>query len=208
MQKISKKLLLLAFIIGSIYPQSNPDLLPSSVLAFPFGNDSYVKKIYMGKDKMSIWSQKKINAWVQSRGFEVTQDSPEGGFRFRRGAVFHSPGLGFVLTAPISARADWQKFGWKLVLDFGFFHANPEEVENDEVLSNSFRFYQNILRFEVWIDNIYYKTIETGYGISMKSPVIIEIPYLHDDSGTVRVELRMKNHPYNFGILYDAFLSL
>ncbi|MDH4262556.1 MAG: hypothetical protein OEV78_05855 [Spirochaetia bacterium] len=191
-------------IYGQINSEINDDILPESVLAFPFGNEDYKHKITYGLENAVIWSEKKIMAWCTAQGFSVTEDQPDGGYQYRRGIIFHPPGLGFNLTSSISQRGDDQRNGWKLVLDLGAFYSPPFE----ETLSTDFKHYENILRYEIWIDNIYYKTVEIGYGVSLKTPLTIEIPYIRDTSGVVRVELRMKNHPSNFGILYDAYLTL
>jgi hypothetical protein len=184
--------------------QVNDDILPENVLAFPFGSEDYRHKITSGLEKATIWSEKKITAWAAGQGFTVTQDQPDGGYQFHYGIVFHPPGLGFTLVTPVSPRGDEQRHGWKLVLDLGAFFSPPFE----DTLSTDFKHYENILRYEIWIDNIYYQTVEMGYGVSIKTPLSIEIPYVRDPSREVRVELRMKNHPTNFGILYDAYLTL
>ena len=191
-------------IYGQIHDQIYDDTLPENVLSFPFGSEDYRHKITYGLDNSVVWSEKKIMAWATAQGFSVTEDQPDGGYQYRRGIIFHSPGLGFNLITSVSQRGDNQRNGWKLVLDLGVFYSPPFE----DTLSTDFKHYENILRYEVWIDNIYYKTVEIGYGVSLKSPLTIEIPYIRDSSGVVRVELRMKNHPTNFGILYDAFLTL
>lgn len=204
--KINIKLLIIisGLTISGVHAQSEPDILPESVLAFPFGSEDYKKRIEGGLEKAFIWSEKKLMAWTQGQGFMVTKDHPDGGVQYHRGIIFHPPGLDFVLKTPISPRGDKQQYGWKLVLDLGVFHAHPFE----EALSTDFKYYENIIRYEIYIDNIYYKTVEIGYGISLESPVNIEIPYVRDLSGLVHISLRMKYHPANFGILYDAFLTL
>ncbi|MDH4198917.1 MAG: hypothetical protein OEV66_00910 [Spirochaetia bacterium] len=207
MRKTLFKGLLFLFSCTAIFSQQSgivQEVLPENVLAFPFGSEDYKSKIYMGLESSRIWSQEKIASWAQSNGFSVTQDAPDGGYQYQRGIIFHSPGLGFVLSAPVTMRGERQSRGWKLALDFGFLFSSPDE----EVLSSDFKYYQNILRFEIWIDKIYFQTIEIGYGVTRSLPVEIEIPYIHDESGKLNIELRMKNHPANFGILYDAFLTL
>ena len=207
MQKLLIAIFLILMGVASISgedDQPDEDILPENVLAFPFGSEDYKRKIEEGLGKSFIWSEKKIMAWAQGQGFTITEDSPDGGYQYNRGIVFHAPGLNFVLTAPMSPRGDQQPFGWKLILDFGVFYSHPFE----ENLSTDFKNYRNILRYEIWIDDIYYQTIEIGYGINVKSPISIEIPYIRDPSGQIHVNIRMKNHPANFGILYDAFLSL
>jgi len=197
--------LILISISGlNLYSQVDPDILPEHVLAFPFGSEDYRQKITSDQEKATIWSEEKIMAWAKGQGFTVTTDQPDGGYQFRRGIVFHPPGLGFNLSTHLSPRGDQQRYGWKLVLDFGVFYPTPFE----ETLSTDFKYYENIIRYEIWIDNIYFQTVEMGYGITMKTPLVINIPYIRDDSGQVRIELRMKNHPDNFGILYDAYLTL
>jgi len=193
----------ITFWAYNLYPQEeDQDILPEFVLAFPFGSNDYKHKIHEGLENSVIWSEQKIAAWAQSKGFLATPDHSDGGYQYRRGMVFHSPGLSFMLKTPLSAEGVAQAYGWQLILDCGVFYSNPFE----EVLSSNFKFYENILRYEVWIDNIYYQTIEMGYGVTVRSPISISIPLVRDTSGVVSVELRMKNHPANFGIIYDAFL--
>jgi len=184
--------------------ESQEYALPENVFAFPFGSEDYRHKVNYGLDKATVWSEKKITSWSAGLGFSVTPDQPDGGYQFRRGIVFHPPGLGFTLSTPVSPRAERQRYGWKLVLDLGVFYSPPFE----ETLSTDFKHYENILRYEVWIDGLYYQTVEIGFGVSSKTPLTIEIPFVRDEDGLVRIELRMKNHPGNFGILYDACLAL
>lgn len=198
-------LVLLMFLTAyRINAQIDEEILPENVFAFPFGSEDYRHKVIYGLENSTIWSENKIKAWSEAQGFSVTEDQPDGGYQYRRGIVFHPPGLGFTLSTPVSQRAQLQRYGWKLVLDLGVFYSPPFE----DTLSTDFKHYENILRYEIWIDNLYFQTVEIGYGVSVKTPVVIEVPYVRDPDGQVRIELRMKNHPSNFGILYDAFLAL
>jgi hypothetical protein len=203
-----KKSVFLIFLflgVGRVlWPQAEPDLLPLNLLAFPFGSQDYLQKITTNPEYLKVWSEKRIMAWAQEQGFFITEDSPEGGYQYKRGLIVKSPGLDFVLSAPVTARAESQAYGWKLVLDLGALYSPSFENR----LTSNFNNYENILRYDIYIDDIYYKTIEMGYGISSPTPVIIEIPYIRDISGNVYVSIKLKNHPANFAVIYDAFLTL
>ena len=177
--------------------------LPQDVLAFPYASEDYKSKIVNVEDTQ-IWSQKKLNKWAHSQGFLITEDSDDGGYQFGRGLVFYSPGISFRLVKRVDHRAGDHDFGWTLVLDMALIH----QKKIRSMAYNKRFIYKNILRYEVWIDGIYYKTIEVGYNQTNRSPVKIHIPYIRDESGNVAIQIKMKNNPRNFGILYDAYLKL
>jgi len=177
--------------------------LPGDVLAFPFASDDYINKIF-NVEGTQIWSQKRLNKWAHAQGFDITEDSDDGGYQFGRALVFYSPGITFRLVKRVDHRAGDHDFGWTLVLDMALIHQKKIQSMG---YSDKYT-YKNILRYEVWIDEIYYRTIEIGYNQSTRSPVKIHIPYIRDESGNVTIQIKMKNNPRNFGILYDAYLKL
>jgi len=179
------------------------ETLPSTVIAFPFGIEDYKSKI-IEVGNYYIWSSKKLESWADAQGYKITTDSPVGGYQYNRGLVFFSPGLIFQLKKHVNQRATDRNSGWTLVLDMGMIRKKTLlETQNISNIG-----YENIIRYEIFIDGIFYKKVEIGYNQNEKSPIRIHIPYIRDDEGDVTVELRLKNHPKNFGILYDAFLEL
>lgn len=174
--------------------------MPDDVLCFPSFSQDYIRKIESPVGHYEIWSEKAITRWAHAQGFSVSPDHTDGGYQYKYGMIFYSPGLTFHLSIPKSSLS---LHGWKLILDMGFLR----ESARIQQLSNDFHNYENILRYEVYIDGIKYQTIELGYGISRTSPMEIPIPYIRNKSGKVTVQIKLANHPHNFAILYDAFLT-
>ena len=181
-----------------------PSDLPGHLLAFPFGSDDYQNKIVNIGPEAVIWTQRKISTWARGQGFSITQDSPDGGYQFGRALLFYPPGIEFNLRAATTEKGEYHAHGWFLVLDMGFLL--PQRGLRR--LSSDFRYYENILRYEILIDHIVYKTVEIGYGVTEPAPIQIAIPYIRDRAGNVKIEIRMKNHPNLFGIIYDAYLTM
>lgn len=183
---------------------ANENRMPNDVLCFPPFTQDYLRKIYGHNGHYEIWSQRQISRWAQAQGFRITTDKSNGGYRFQYAMVFYAPGLHFQLVTPADANGDKPSpFGWKLTLDMGFLEAAPKQ----KILSSDFKFYQNILRYKIIIDGIEYRTIEIGFGKTSVSPITIAIPYIRNKEGKVNVEIRLANHPSNFAVLYDAYLS-
>lgn len=221
MKKFSLRLALAFFLAlsFSIWPQGLPSspsgpalsleeeddfTLPDYLLAFPFGSRDHERKIIKSGPDPVIWTQRKVNSWARGQGFAISQDSPDGGYRFGRAMLFYPPGVTFTLRASITEKADYSAHGWFLVLDMGFLQSE----KSLKILSSDFRYYENILRYEILIDHISYKTVEIGYGVTELSPIRIAIPYIRDRAGNVLIEIRMKNHPNLFGVIYDAYLTM
>lgn len=182
----------------SLDTYTNPDKnsLPAEILAFPDFTTDYEKKIRQGN--YQVWSERKIVAWARGQGFIMNSDSDSGGLQFKQGAVFLPPGLSFSLYRPTTEKGANNSTGWSLVLDLGM--VSPETL--DQNLE-----FQNILRYEIFIDSELFLSAESGYGKGQESPVVIQIPYIRDTEGKVSIEIRIKNHPRHFGVLYDARLE-
>jgi len=179
--------------------------LPDSILVFPAGSADYERKV-SGKENSAnyVWSQQKISSWAHAQGFDITEDSPAGGYQYNRGLVFYPPGVRFTLQTPVGMRADKQSYGWTLYLDMGFL----KKLQRSKELSTDFKYYSNILRYDILVDGIKYKSVEIGFNHTVESPLKIYIPYVRDPSGSLVVEIVMKNHPDQFAVLYDAFLAI
>lgn len=174
--------------------------MPDDVLCFPSFSQDYRRKIESPIGHYEIWNEKAITRWAHAQGFSVSQDHADGGYQYKYGMIFYAPGLTFHLSVPKSSLS---LYGWKLILDMGFL----QQSSRTQRLSNDFHNYENILRYNIYIDGIKYKTIEIGYGVSLNSPLEIPIPYIRNKSGKVTVRIELANHPNNFAILYDAFLA-
>jgi len=178
--------------------------LPPHLIAFPEGDESYLSRINFNGQEPVVWSVRKLEAWAQAQGYSITSDSSEGGYQFGRGLVFRSPGISYRLTAPVTARGVRQRYGWTLVIDMGLL----KPAQKSRILSSDYSYYPNILRYDIYVDRVFQKTIEIGYGVTEKSPVKIYIPYIRSSSKTVLVEIRLNNHPANFAVLYDSYLTI
>ena len=174
--------------------------LPKHVLVFPKLSADHRHKILASSGVYKIWEQKKINAWAKSQGFDVTQDTPADNWQFRRAAVFQPPGMQFQLQIDTTEKQN--RLGWVLFLDMGFLKKDT----NKAVISTNFKNYSNILRYEIFIDYIHFKTIEIGYGKTLASPLKLRLPFVRDRDGRILIDIKLANHADNFGILYDAFL--
>ena len=178
-------------------------VLSPRVLAFPEKNNDYKNKIIDESGSYEIWHEKKIKSWAQSQGFLVTENSPIGRVQFSRGIIFKPPGLFFKLGIDAYNASDEYRLGWILNLDMGFFR----EDQNKDVISTNFKFYDNFIRYEIFINDIHFKNIEIGYGKTIESPIQLRIPFIRNKEGRVIVKIQIANRPDNFGILYDASLS-
>ncbi len=185
------------------YPAMEPDVrLNDDVIAFPFNNEQYLQKMVYISQEHYVWTQKRLQSWARGQGFLVTNDSEAGGFRYGRALLFYAPGFAFRLKAPVPETGEMTPYGWELVLDMALLRAD----ERGKRLSTDFAFYENILRYEIYIDHIHFKTVEIGYGKTESSPIILPVPYVRDADGQILVEIKIKNHPNAFGIIYDAFI--
>ena len=176
--------------------------LPAHVLAFPEGSYDHERKIFTNSGPYEIWSENKIYSWAKSQGVSVTADSDTAGLKFRRGIIFKPPGLFFELGIGEDEISEKDRLGWSLNLDMGFF----KEDLNKESIRTNFKNYDNLIRYEVFVNGIPFKTIEIGYGRMVSSPVKIRIPFIRNSEGKVIVKIKLSNRVDNFGILYDAFL--
>lgn len=177
--------------------------LPADVLAFaPFGKE-YEKRIESSSGSYRIYSQTRLNEWALAQGFEVQPDNNAGGWQYKRAGVFRAPGVFFSLYLPEHAVQARLQTGWKLVIDAGFL----KPTARPELLSSDYKFYENILRADIFIDGIFYETVETGFGRTNRGLLVYHLPFVRDPAGKVNVEVRLANHPSNFFILYDAFLT-
>ncbi|MDH5716528.1 MAG: hypothetical protein OEZ22_02695 [Spirochaetia bacterium] len=185
------------------YPQLE-DVNPQAadVLSFPHFSMDYKYKINTPEKKYEIFSEKKIIDWARAQGFMITRDHNLNGLNYKRGAVFFPPGLSFNLYVPKNDFDDIVPFGWTLVIDMGFL----KSMDKIETLSSDFLYYQNILRYDIYIDNIHYKTIEIGYGKTQPSLIQISIPFIRDKEGKILVDIKIPNTHNSFGVLYDAIL--
>ncbi len=178
-------------------------LLSSHVFAFPKKNNDYENKIIGESGSYEIWHEKKIKSWAQSQGFLITENSPTNDLQFSRGIIFKPPGLFFELGIDAHNTSNEYRLGWILNLDMGFFL----EDQNKDVISTNFKFYDNLIQYEIFVNDIHFKSIEIGYGRTTTSPVQLRIPFIRNREGKVIVKIKIANRPDNFGILYDASLS-
>jgi hypothetical protein len=174
--------------------------LPPEVLAFPDFTENYKTRIVSGD--YEIWSEEKLARWASAQGLSVSQDSNAGGLNYHRAAIIAAPGLTFQLRRPVTEKGSEFANGWYLLLDLASIRGR-----DGNPLQSSHNLYANLLECEVFIDGIWYKTIRQGAGISIKSPLKIQIPHIRSSEGTVTVSLRLANHPRNFLFLYDAHLA-
>ncbi len=177
--------------------------LPLHILAFPINTNNYLKKILENSGSYEIWNLKKISSWTQSQGFLITQDSPLNNLQFNRGIIFKPPGLFFELNIEAHINSPEDRLGWILNLDMGFF----KEDRNKEIISTNFKNYENLICYEIFINEIHFRTIEIGYGKTHISPIKLRIPFIRNREGKIIVKIKMTNRPDNFGILYDASLT-
>lgn len=178
--------------------------MPNEALVFPSFSQDYLRKLKTPQGHYEIWSEQAIVDWAHAQGFSVTRDHPAGGYQYKFGAIFYAPGLEFYLATPKNSLGEpASPVGWSLVLDLGVLRSSNRL----EKLSSDFHNYNNILRYTIYIEGIEYRTIEFGYGKTVTSPVEIPIPFIRNTSGRLKIEIKLANHPTNFGILYDAFLK-
>lgn len=180
-------------------PALNP--LPPEALAFPEFSENYKLKITHGD--YEIWSEEKLRRWVSAQGLSVTRDNPGAGLAYGRVAVVTAPGLKFSLRRPVTEKGSEFANGWKLNLDIAAISGR-----DGRPLSEMGNQYNNLLVCDIFIDNVWYKTVKQGAGTgAVTSPVQIQIPHIRSGEGKVEVYLKLANHPRNFLFLYDAYLS-
>ena len=190
------------FVSGFDRLEKNPklDLLAPEVLAFPDFTESYRLKVIEGN--FEIWSENRLQRWASAQGLRVTGDHYGGGLQFKRAAVIGAPGLSFTLTRPVTEKGSAFQAGWRLVLDIAAIRNKNQQKPKGEK-----RIYDNVLEFDLIIDAVHYQTVTQGAGKEVQSPIVVEIPYIRDETGVVTIELKMANHPRNFIFLYDAYLT-
>lgn len=178
--------------------------MPNEVLVFPSFSQDYLRKLKTPEGHYEIWSEQAIVDWAHAQGFSVSRDHPAGGHQYKFGIVFYAPGLEFYLQTPKNLlHESASPVGWSLILDLGVLQPSNRLQK----LSSDFHNYKNILRYTIFIEDIEYQTITIGYGKTITSPVQIDIPFIRNKSGKIKIEIKLANHPTNFGILYDAFLK-
>ncbi len=182
----------------SLHSIEPPENSPSR-LDFSAGSES---ESLLADQGAEFWSESQALSWAHGQGFSLTRDSDLYGVQNRRAAVFHAPGVRFPLYAVRNRHGTLSRTGHFLVLDFAF----PVSLDREKTLSSDFKNYRNILRYEIFADGIHLGTVESGYGVSQRDPLIFAIPYIRDPEGRVVVEIRLANHPAQFAILYDAVL--
>lgn len=170
--------------------------LPAEQLAFPDFTTEYKNKI--SKGNYQIWSERKISAWARGQGFIITRDNESGGLQFKQAAVFLPPGLAFTLYRPTTEKGANNQTGWSLILDFGTVSRETADQDLE---------FQNILRYDVYINGEIVHSTEGGYLTGTDGLVKIQIPYIRDPEGKVNVAIKLGNHPRHFGVLYDARLE-
>lgn len=175
---------------------SNRNALPAEILAFPDFTSEYKNKIHRGN--YQIWSERKISAWARGQGFIISRDHDSGGLQFKQGAVFLPPGIEFSLYRPTTEKGANNQTGWSLVLDIGTVATETSEQDLE---------FQNILRYEIYVNSEKVNESESGYQTTNQGLVKIQIPYIRDPEGKVDIALRLANHPRHFGVLYDARLE-
>jgi len=188
---------------GIIPPQKENFSLPDDVLAFPEFSNDYEKKI-ISSGNYKIITEEKVLDWAKAQGFTSSKDSIAGGNYYKRSAVIHPPGIKFFLKIPKNDyNIKQSKFAWYLHLDISM----PKIDHSKRILTTSYYSYNNILRYHIYIDNIFYKTVEVGYGVTQKTPLVFFIPFIRDPEGKIIVDIRLANRPNQVLMLYDAFLS-
>lgn len=161
------------------------------------------KKIRWVSDQRRVLSQIEIDQWAYAQGLDVSENSDLYGLNNQNGLIFFPPGLGFTLYSENPE----SKTGWMLVLDIAVLKEKKPLKDKNEKLTSSYSRFEKTATMEVFIDGIFYKQIELGYGKKEHSPVVIPIPYIRSREGCVNVDLKLTNYPDNFGILYDAILK-
>ena len=180
-------------------PVLNP--LPPEALAFPEFSENYRLKIAGGD--YEIWSEEKLRRWAGAQGLSVTKDHPGAGLAYGRVAVIGSPGLRFTLRRPVTEKGSEFANGWKLNLDIAAIAGR-----DGRPLGNIQNQYHNLLVCDIFIDDVWYKTLKQGGSAeTVGSPVQIQIPHIRSAEGKIQVYLKLANHPRNFLFLYDAYLS-
>lgn len=162
--------------------------LPDSVLAFPDYDQSYRKKILPQSGYYEIKSEARIIREARSMGVILSGDNPAGNWNFHRAVRVYAPGLVFQLRAPVEKHG---RYRWKMVLDIAF----PKEVKEDYLGKN----------LSICVANLPCRFLPAGTIVTQ--PIEVEIPYIRDGEGEVRVELQLANGFNSYLQLYDAFLT-
>jgi len=196
---ISFRFLLILALLTTLHSVESPENSPSR-LDFAAGSEA---ELLLEDQGAEFWSESQALSWAHGQGFTLSRDSDMYGVQNRRAAVFHSPGVRFPLYAVRNRHGTLSRTGHFLILDFAF----PKALDREQTLSSDFLNYSNILRYEIFADGIHLGTVESGYGVSQRDPLIFAIPYIRDPEGCIQVEIRLSNHPAQFAILYDAVLA-
>lgn len=160
------------------------------------------KKIRWISNQKRVLSQLEINHWAYAQGLDISPNSDLYGINNHNGLIFFPPGIGFSLYS----RNPEVQTGWILSLDIGVLKEKDPYKEEKEKLSTSYSYMKKSTSMEIFIDGIFYKKIELGYGNQILSPVHIPIPYIRSLDGRIDVDLKLVNYADNFAILYDAVL--
>ena len=176
----------------------------SQILAFPdFDEKLYKNKIKTTSGNYYILSQSQVQSWARGQGFRVVEDFPYNNIKYNRAIYFNPPGLSFTLRLEKTMLGKYKRFGNLLALDFALLKTK----NNQRDISSHYDFYKNLIKYEIIVDGILMRTFSLGYGLSHNRMFKIPLSYIRDERGRVEVEVRMANHPGNFGILYDASIS-
>ena len=175
-------------------PLYNESRLMQNVLSFPEFSRDYLNRIYVDSGFISVWPEKKIKAFAATQGLTVNEDSSlYHSEQLRRAAVFTAPGLSFNMQAPANERGEFSPQGWWLIIDLALLRSQKQENRN-------YNFYA------VYIDGILQKKIYSGYSSNETTPIKIPVPFIRNQKGKIKVEIRLNNSPSSFGFLYDAVL--
>ena len=188
-------------------PQSEQtNILPESVLAFPENNLEYQNKIINKINNYEIWTEAKIQEWARTINLAITSDSNEKqSTNYKQGILFKSPGLAFKLKIPnIEQEMSPSNLipNYILVLDLALLKNDPRK----KVFNMQSNIYSNILKYDIYINNINVRKIEIGYGKTEESPIYINIPNFRNKNKEIKIEIKLHNNASQFGFLYDAYI--
>ncbi|MCB1199459.1 MAG: hypothetical protein KDK41_02350 [Leptospiraceae bacterium] len=199
----------LLYVVTALYSGSNGNdfLIPQGEFAQEFNNSTNAPR------RMSL---AKLITWARAQGFYLAR--PEQGFGLPMedlencrinptddcyfGWLIMPPGVSFPVSISPNEKGNISRTGYTLRV----FPGNLKKFPRETTLSSDFRFYENILRFEVIIEGISYGFHEMGHGKSLPEPLEFKIPYIRDNSQPLTVELKLANHPSNFLIWFGAEL--
>lgn len=173
---------------------SSASNLPSNVLAFPYDDNSWMQKIDSQSGDYIVYSETDLKSWSAAQGYQISSDDPGGGWNYHRAAVIKPPGLIFRLFADTSRQG---KTGWMLILDL----AELKPVSKDRKNSGNIEVLKKI---NVIINSEYKGSLITGFEKYRKGPYNILVPYIQNETGELKIELKTGNMPDSEIIIYDA----